>query len=163
MAFGNSTFSDAGSAVSDLYQASADRMRARGSRLQAQDYTSAAALADENAQFAETSTRIKEAQAARSTYQAIGQEQSDIAGAGFANSGSALDLLASAAQQGALTKAVIGEQGYITEEGYRVQAGAYRDMASAANLEASAQEHAATGATWAGGISAAASVATLFT
>jgi hypothetical protein len=87
------------------------------------------------------STAIKESQADRNLYQALGTTRADFAvglfarpmncriwrcsGAGFAESGSALDLLRESASQGAMTKAVLGEQGLITEAGYQEQAQSY--------------------------------------
>jgi hypothetical protein len=45
-------------------------------------------------------------QAEREMYQSLGQTKADVAGAGFAESGSALDLLRQSASQGALQQAV---------------------------------------------------------
>jgi hypothetical protein len=45
----------------------------------------------------------------------LGGQEADVAGAGFSEGGSALDLLRSSASQGALTHAVLGQQGLITE------------------------------------------------
>jgi hypothetical protein len=56
--------------------------------------------------------------AERATYQSMNQTKADIAGGGFAASGSGLDILASSASQGALQQSVIQQQGLITEAGY---------------------------------------------
>jgi hypothetical protein len=45
--------------------------------------------------------------------------------------GSALDILRESASQGALTRAVTGEQGLSQEEGFHQQAASYRNMAAA--------------------------------
>jgi hypothetical protein len=81
----------------------------------------------------------------------------------LAQSGSALDLLRESASQGAMTKAVLGEQGLITEAGYQEQAKSYTDMASAAGVAIDADKLAAKGAYVAAGFSAAAAVASVFT
>src|ERR1043166_7573782 len=120
---GPNTFSDLGGAVGDLF-------RGFGDRVEAKNYRLAAGLADQNAQFTQMSTDIKEMQATRAITMGMGQTQADVAGAGFAQSGSALDLLRDSASQGALTKAVLSEQGLITEAGYKEQAESYRNMAS---------------------------------
>jgi hypothetical protein len=177
MAFGQATFSDASGAVSDLFAADADRSKASGLRLKAQgdvlegkNYDLASDLALQNEKFTETSTQIKQAQLDRSIYQTIGGQQADVAGGGFAASGSALDLLRDSASQGALTKAVAGQQGLITEAGYTEQATSYQNMSKAAALAAQADteaanaaDRAAVGADITGAIKGIASVATLFT
>jgi len=162
MAFGSSTFMDLGGAVSDLFASEGHRSKAEGDRLEAKNYDLASELANQNAAFTETSTAIKQAQLDRSIYQTIGGESADIAGAGFAQSGSALDLMRDSAAQGALTKAVGEQQGLITEAGYKEQAQSFTNMASAARLAANAEDEAATDSLITGGFKAAASIATLF-
>jgi hypothetical protein len=176
MALSQTTFSDLGGAVSDLFASSADSTKAQGLRIKAQgdalegeNYDEAAVLAKQNEQFTEQSTAIKLQQIDRSNYQTIGGQQADVAGAGFSASGSALDLMADSASQGALTKAVAGQQGLITEAGYTEQAQSYENMSKAAafavqgdNLAADAADKAATGSTITGilkGVAAVASVA----
>lgn len=176
MAFGGGTITDVSGAVSDLFAASADRSKATGLRLKAQgdalegqNYDLAADLAGQNEKFAETSTAIKQAQNDRSIYQTIGGIQADVAGAGFASSGSSLDLLRDSASQGALTKAVAGQQGLITEAGYTEQQQSYQNLSKAAgiavqadNVAANAADTAATGADITAGLKGAAAIATLF-
>jgi hypothetical protein len=101
-------------------------------------------------------------QAERQMYSSMSQTRADIAGGGFAASGSGLDILASSASQGALQQAVIQRQGLITEEGYQEQAQSY-NMESAADMAASAEKKAATGAEIGAGFQFAAGVASLFT
>jgi hypothetical protein len=162
MALGASTFGNIGGAVSDLFSADAYRTRAQGNRIQAQEYDLASGLASQNAQFTETSTAIKQFQEQRTINQTLGQQQADVASSGFAASGSALDLLRDSASQGALHKAVLGQQGLIEEAGYKEQAQSYNLMSQSARMAADADEKAATGATWAAGLKGAAAVASLF-
>lgn len=176
MAFGGSTFTDTAGAVSDLFAASADQSKAQGLRLKAQgdalegqNYDLASTLALQNEQFATTSTAIKQAQNDRNIYQTIGGQQADVAGAGFAASGSALDIMRDSASQGALTKAVAGQQGLIQEAGYQEQATSYQNLSKAAgiaveadNVAADAADKAAEGADITAGIKGAAAIATLF-
>jgi hypothetical protein len=157
----NATFTDIGGAVSDLFAASAAGSKAQGDRLEAQNYGLAASLAGQNEQFEELSTSIKEAQQDRSIYQTVSGQRADVANAGFAESGSAIDLLRDSAQQGALQKAVTSEQGLITEAGYKEQQQSYLNMQSAANIAAEAEDKAATGFDITAGIKAAAGIATL--
>lgn len=162
MAFGASTITDAGGAVSDLFAAAGDRAKAAGDRTEATDYGLASDLAGQNEQFTETSTAIKEAQQQREVTLGLGKTSADVAGAGFSASGSALDIMRDSAAQGALTHAVLGQQGLITEAGYQEQQTAYTNMQGAANAAANAEDNAAFGADITAGIKGAASIATLF-
>lgn len=177
MPLSSQTFSDAGGAASDLFAADADRTKAQadiiksqGDALEAQNYGDAAAFATQNVAFTQTATEIKEAQQQRQVTQALGTEQADVAGAGFASSGSALDLLRDSASQGALSKAVLQQQGEITEAGYTEEAKSYTNMSQAADfavqgdeLAAQAENQQATGADWAAALKGISAVATLFT
>src|SRR4051812_24601285 len=138
MAFGSGTISSIGSAVNDLFSADAHRTKAQGLRLEAGNYDLAAGYANQNEKFTELSTGIKQSQLDRDLYKTIGGMGADVAGAGFAASGSALDLMRDSAAQGALIKAVGAEQGLITEEGYQVQAQTYQNMGAASRLAAGA-------------------------
>lgn len=154
MALSNSTFGDAGGAVTDLFNAagtfnssriSADslRLKASGDLAEAGQYDLASTLAAQNEKYTETSTAIKEAQQQRETTMQVGGQQAAIAGAGFGESGSALDILADSARQGALAKATLGQQGLITEAGYNEQAQSYTMMASTARQTAAGEENIA--------------------
>lgn len=160
--FSGATVNDFGGAVSDLFAAQGDQAKAQGDILEGQNYTLAATLAGQNEQFAETSTEIKQAQADRQLYLQIGGQKADVAGAGFAESGSAIDLLRSSAQQGALNRAVLGQQGLIQEAGYKEQQQSYQNMAQAAQVAADAEKSAATGAEIGSAIKGVAALATLF-
>jgi hypothetical protein len=163
--FGQGTFNNISGAVGDLFAAEGHRIKAEGNRVEAENYDLAARYSDQNVQFTKTSTAIKQAQLDRENYKVIGGQAADVAGAGFAASGSAIDLMRESAQQGALTKAVGEQQGLITEAGYEQQAASYRNMSKAARMAADAEDSAATGATITGaikGVTAAAQIATLF-
>jgi hypothetical protein len=158
MAISQTGFADASASVTSLFQgigaissadlksqglrldAQGDRIKAQGDIAEGSNYDLASTLATQNEQFTAASTAIKSAQSDRSTYQAIGGQQADVAGAGFAASGSALDLLHDSAAQGALSKAVVNQQGLITEAGYTEQAQSY-DTLSAAAKNAAAEEN----------------------
>jgi hypothetical protein len=148
ISFSQSTFSDLGGAVSDLFQAEGDNAKV-------QNYDLAAQQADQNAQFTELSTSIKNMQESRKTYQTIGGQQADVAASGFSSGGSAGDLLRESASQGALTHAVTSEQGLITEQGYEEQAASYTNMAKAAS-------EASTGSIIGSVLKGAAAVASVF-
>lgn len=123
----------AGQAVQDLFSG-------EGATAEANSYTTAAQLAEQNASLSATSTRIQSTQTARQILQTEGTQVADVAGAGFTESGSALDLLRSSASQGALQQSLTNIQGAINENAYAAQAGAYKGAAAAANENATANQ-----------------------
>lgn len=143
-----------GTAVSDIFAGFGDLTQAQGDRAEQSAYLEAAQLAGQNEQYTKMSTAIQQAQSDRELYLSMGRTKSEVAGAGFAESGSALDILRSSASQGALQKAAIGEQGLITEAGYAEQAQSYEQMASAAANAASSANTSAIGSFVGAGISA---------
>jgi dsDNA-binding SOS-regulon protein len=161
MAFGSATFTDFGGAASDLFAAQGDKSKQQFDYAEASNYELGANLADQNAQFTQTSTAIKEAQQQRELTMSMGQTQADVAGAGFSASGSGLDIMRDSASQGALAHAVLGQQGLITEAGYQEQAQSYNTMATAATQAGNAEGNASTFADITGGIKAIAGLATL--
>jgi hypothetical protein len=157
----DSTFSNAAGAVSDLFAAEGYRAKAAGDEFERGNYLLAAQYADLNVQYTKWSTAIKQSQEDRELYKSLGQTRADVAGAGFAESGSAIDILRESASQGALARAVTGEQGLITEAGYEEQAASYRNMAQAAQVAIDAEKKAAVGADIAAGIKIAGTIAML--
>jgi hypothetical protein len=150
----SSTFSNAGGAVSDLFNAfgaeqqgqissEATQLKAQGDLAEAQQYGLAQTLAQQNEQYTAQSTAIQHAQQTRNTTMQIGGQKAAQAGAGFAASGSGLDILADSASQGALAKATLGQQGLITEAGYQEQATSYGIMQSTATQAASEEDQIA--------------------
>lgn len=162
MAIGTGTFSSLGAAAQDLFSAETHRTRARGLELEAGNYDRSAAFSLQNARFTEISTEIKEHQLDRELYKARGGISADVAGAGFAQSGSALDIMADSASQGALMRGVATEQGLITEQGYKVEAENYRSMAEASRMAAEAENNAANRAPLLAMVHGAAAVASVF-
>lgn len=163
MAFGAGTINSISGAVQDLFAADAHKSKAQGLRIEAGNYDRSSDYAEQNAQFTETSTAIKQSQLDRDIYKTLGGIQADVAGGGFSMSGSALDIMRDSASQGALTKAVGGLQGLITEEGYQVQAKNYAEMGKAAMIAAEAEDKAAEGAVWSAAFKGAAAITSIFT
>ena len=143
---------------SDLFAGFGDEAKASMDLAEQQEYELAGKLATQNEQFTQMSTAIQEAQQQREITQAMGKTTAQVAGAGFAESGSALDILRSNAQQGAQAQAVLSEQGLINEASYKEQAQSFNLMAQAAGEAASMEKTAAFGAF----ISAPLSFATAF-
>ncbi len=144
MAISSTSFNAFSGAASDIMGGFGDFAKAQGAEFEAQAYQLAAGMAMKNLEYTKMSTAVQQAQEDRKLTLAMGETRAQIAGAGFAEGGSALDILRSSAEQGALSKAVLGQQGLITEEGYREQAQAYTTMESAAQSAASQERQAGT-------------------
>lgn len=96
-------------------------------------YGKAAQYADINAGIAAEQGRIKEAQTQRQIFQVEGQQTAGYAGAGLAQTGTALDVMRNTVQQGALQKAIVAEQTNINVTGYEQQAAQFKGLQSASN------------------------------
>lgn len=151
-------FNSAGMAVQSIFGAKASGIMAQGYRDSAGSYGEAADIARKNAKIVEQSTELKTLQTDRQIYKVIGGQQSDVAGAGFAASGSALDLLADSQAQGELTRSLVELQGEIDQNAYLQQATAYEAQANLALAQADAADKTAQGSQIAGYIHAATSV-----
>lgn len=125
----SSSFSDLGGAVSDLFSA-------QGDRLAAGSYRDAAKISRQNEALEAQSTAIKQAQLTRSIYMTEGQQKADVAGLGFSNSGSAIDIMRASAQQGALAHSLTALQGDIQVNAYKSQATAEEGQAATADTAA---------------------------
>lgn len=134
-----------GGAAQDLFAVGADKARARGYVAEGAAYGTAAGFSDQNAAIERQSTAIQIAQTQRGLGQIVGGQKSDIASAGFENSGSALDIARSTAQQGHLQLELLKDQGLIQENAYSSQAASYRGEQESANASADAAEAAAKG------------------
>lgn len=146
MAYGSANVQSFGTGVSDIFSGFGDIEKMKADELEAGQYEQAAQFALQNEQFTKDSTALKEAQINREVLGAQGRTTAEIASAGFqTGSGSALDLLRSGAQQGALTKAVASQQGLITEAGYQEQAQSYQTMAQVASEAAKGANLASIG------------------
>lgn len=135
----------AGAAVGDLFAAG-------GLEISAAGYRKAAGLTQENMGYLAESTRIKKLMTERQIYQTLGGQESDIAGAGLAASGSALDLFRDSAAQGELTRQIVDAQGKIDMNALQQQLLSY-------NTQADAADNAAEGKYWSAAINTAAAVA----
>lgn len=122
-----------GGDIESLGNAASALFSSQGNAAEANSYSSAASLEEQNAQLTAASTRIQETQTARQVAQSLGTTQTDVASAGFTNSGSALDVIRSSAQQGSLAKSLINIQGAINENSFAAEAGADEAKAKAAN------------------------------
>jgi hypothetical protein len=139
--------------VSDIFAGFGDIDKMKADELESGQYQEAAAFAGQEAQYSQDSTAIQVAQKNREATMAMGKTASEVAGAGFAASGSALDIMRSNAQQGALASAVTSEQGQIQTQGYQEQQQSYDTMAEIAGNAAKQANLASIGSFAAAGVS----------
>lgn len=125
-------FADLGLAVTDLFGS-------RGAKSSAGSYDEAARIAKENALLTQAATRTKALLLQRQITRSLGSTQAAVAGAGFQASGSALDIMRSSAEEGAVTKALNEEQGAISVNSYLAQSQQFSAMAKAARSSATGQ------------------------
>jgi hypothetical protein len=142
--------------VSDIFAGFGDIDKMKADELEQGQYDQAAQFAGQEAQFSQQSTAIQVAQKNRETTMAMGKTASEVAGAGFAASGSALDIMRSNAQQGALATAVTSENGQIQTQGFQEQQQSYETMATIAGNAAKSANLASIGSFAAAGLSFAA-------
>lgn len=169
---------DASRAKADMFRTSArmDLLKGRGAQIEGENYSKAYDLAELNRRFTEASTEVQTTQADRASYMALGGIRAGYGASGLAQSGSAEDVLAASARQGALEHQVLAQQGVITEAGYEEQRETYAGMVNASEVAveaskeaaaghmraADAEEHAATGHEIGAAIKGIGAVASLF-
>ena len=158
MAYGPSNVAAAGSGVSDIFAGFGDIDKMKADELESGQYTEAAQFAGEEAEYSQDSTAIQMAQKNREATMAMGKTASEVAGAGFAANGSALDIMRSNAQQGALATAVTSENGQIQTQGYQEQQQSFETMATIAGNAAKSANLASIGSFVGAGISFAAAL-----
>lgn len=145
-------FDDLGGAVSDLFAAEGASQAGSAYGKAATIARANAGLSEQNVLLTARSGQIQQMQAQRSIVQTLGAEQASTAAAGFdTSSGSALDLMRSSVQQGALSKQLLANQTEITEQGFRQQELGYLQEAEAYTGQQQAAQTQAKGSA-AGGI-----------
>ena len=156
--YGPSNVAAVGAGVSDIFAGFGDIDKMKADELEQGQYDQAAQFAGQEAQYSQASTAIQVAQKNRDVTMAMGKTASEVAGAGFAASGSALDIMRSNAQQGALATAVTSENGQIQTQGFQEQQQSYETMATIAGNAAKSANLASIGSFAAAGINAIAAV-----
>lgn len=138
---------DFGGAASDLIAAGGYSQEADTYREAAKTIGQAVGLEKQNEAITKASTGIQEVQQQRELYQSMSTSTAVAGAGGIATSGSVSDVLRSSAQQGALTKQLIGAQGEINVNaeaiaatGFKAQQQAYIGQADAADAQAQAAQ-----------------------
>ena len=126
--------------ITEQYTSAAEQLTATGDTQEAGLYGQAAEIAGANALTALDAGQIKEAQDQLEINGTIGSQRAAVASNGFAEAGSAVDMLRSSIQQGNLDK-------QLDIENSDLQAGAFYEQQSASSAEESAAQTAASVAT----------------
>ncbi len=128
----------------DEANAAASGIQSAGYQQEVNAYNIVGGIGEENAKVAGIAGDIKALQENRQLRQTIGAQRADIASAGFANSGSSLDLMRSSVQQGALARQLIRIQTAQTQGGYLEEAAASQAEAAGATMASTAAQALAT-------------------
>lgn len=125
------------SSISDAYQSAASELSAAGNTAEADIYGQASSIAGQNALLALDAGQIKEAQTQLAVNRAIGSQRAAVASNGFAEAGSAVDVMRASLQQGSLDE-------QLDVENASLQAGAFEEQKQASAAEQTAASTAAS-------------------
>ena len=132
-------------AIGDIFGFLGQEDVARGDKEAASLYGEAANLEQQNVEAEQAATSIRTTQIKRQNYQQLGGIQSQVAGGGFALSGSAQDIMRSSQEQGSLKIQSAQTQGALTEQGYNIAATGYNAEAAQASAAGQAAQRSAFG------------------
>lgn len=156
----NALYSEAGQASNATANAKALTLSAQGQNTEASQYDTAQQISLQNAAIERVSGQIQQYQTSRNVLKVVGQQQAGYAGAGFANSGTALDVARSTLQQGVLENQVLGLNASLAAGGYFSQAASSSAEATTARTAASVSTANAAAASNLAQLSANSAVAT---
>lgn len=117
-------------------EAAAEQLAAQGALAQTAAYQSAANISGENAKVAGIAGQVMRYQQQLELQRSLGSTSAAVGASGAAMSGSALDILRSSMQQGALGGQLIDIQTALTQGGYFEQQGAAGAEVAASNVQA---------------------------
>ena len=132
-------------AIGDIFGFLGQEDIARGDKEAASLYGEAATLEHQNVEAEQAATSIRTTQIKRQNYQQLGGIQSQVAGGGFALSGSAQDIMRSSQEQGSLKIQSAQTQGALQEQGYNIAATGYNAEAAQASAAGKAAQMSAFG------------------
>lgn len=126
------------STAAELKSASdASLVSVEGANAEAAAYSTEAALAGGNQQTEAISEQVRELQIQRNVDQTVGAQKATVASNGFAQSGSALDIMRSSYRQGYLGQQISAMQSEEVQRGYLESAAAAEGDMTAAQVRAS--------------------------
>lgn len=124
--------------------AAGSALTAQGAQVEADAYGMAAGIATGNQQSEAIFEGVRQTQIMRGVDKTVGGIRADVAGNGFAQSGSALDLMRSSYSQGYLAEQISGMQSEQVQRGYMEQAAAANGEMTAAQTRALAAQELST-------------------
>lgn len=127
-----------GLAASNAANAAASTTQSEGYLREAEAYENVGAIAKENATIEGVSGNIKQLQLGRAVQRTLGSQRAAVASAGFASSGSSLDVMKSSIQEGYLADQLIRSQTAVTQGGYLEQGAAAQAEAGGSRLASEA-------------------------
>lgn len=133
----SSLYGEEGAAAAAAGESTALATESAGASAEAGQYEKAAAISANNATIALVSGGLEQYAQTRQLQNTLGAQRAGVAGGGFANAGSAVDLARSSLQQGLIQNQVLGLNA-------NMQAGGYLEQAQASQGEATAAEYAAS-------------------
>lgn len=133
----SSLYGEEGAAAAATGEATALSEESQGASAEAGQYQKAAAISSNNATIALVSGGLEQYVQTRQLQNTLGAQRAGVAGGGFQESGSAVDLARSSLQQGLLQNQVIGLNA-------NMQAGGYLEQAQASEAEATAAQYASS-------------------
>lgn len=155
-------FSSAGGAVDSFFGSKASAATAAGARAAAAGLRAAAGIAQNNLGIEEQSIGIKQLSASRSIFQTDSSMRANIAGNGFAEAGSAMDLLKDSATQGDLQHSLVSQQGEIDLNSIKTQVLSLNTQADQQDAAAAAASNGSMISGVIKGVTAAAQLAMFF-
>lgn len=124
----------------------AEEALATGAEQEETAYGTAAAVAQANARLATIGGTVEQAQQQLQLTQTLGSQRAAVAGGGFAESGSALDILRASTQQGLFEQQITGVNAALQSGGYEQQVAASQAEQTAAAASATSAQATATAA-----------------
>lgn len=135
-----SLFGLEGQASEELAASQSEGIIAGGDIAEAGAYGTAGAIATANSRLALVGGDIEQAQEAIKLGNTIGSQRAAVSAGGFANSGTALNLLRSSVQQGHIQQQITGVNAQLQSGGFMEQAEAAAAEGSAATAAAASQQ-----------------------
>lgn len=135
----NALYGETAAATTAKGEAAALTTEAAGVTAEANQYGIAGDISTQNAALAQVSGSLQQYQNTRTLMKTLGTQAAGISSAGFADSGSAVDLARSSLQQGLLQGQVIGTNTQLEAGGYFQQAAASAAEKAAATATAATE------------------------
>lgn len=149
-------FDGLGGAVDTIFGGLGAFDTAKGYKSQAKGYERAAEISRINRGISQQASDIEMVQAERDIYRTTGAQTAAIGANNLSATGSALDILKDSAQQGSMTRQLLGRQSAIQDLAYEQEELSFLGQAEAAKAAAKSSKKSGIGGLISGGIKIAA-------